>query len=186
MVRPTPALDAHATTGRVASTTPTATASLNALMAELLTWLAKRHAETPPDVAARERLAVLRVLRECPDGLPGAADVAGWMALLAQARSAGSSAPRGLRRAVAHLRAFQHAPSARVAAGGVSGVRAARRQLEQELEGLPGSLQRAVREALDRGDADGQHELAAAALLAARGWREDQHARAERGEGVRL
>src|SRR4051794_29072224 len=74
---------------------------------ELLPWLAERHAETPLKVAGRERLAVLRVLRECPEGLPDAVDETGWAELLARARSAGCSPPRWLRRAVAHLRAFQ-------------------------------------------------------------------------------
>src|SRR3954469_3173118 len=106
-------------------------------MRELLTWLAERHVETPPEVAARERLAVLRVLRECPEGLPDTADDAVWGALLTRARSAGSSPPRWLRRAVVHLRAFQ----ARDAGAGPSvpagGAGLVRRELESELEGLP-------------------------------------------------
>src|SRR4051812_14740088 len=169
MVRPTTAVDAYASTGPGASGTPTAAASVNAFTAELLTWLAERHADTPPEVAARERLAILRVLRECPDGLPAGADDAGWATLLTQARSAGSSPPRWLQRAIGHLRAFRRVSGARPAAGITGGNGIARRELERELEGLPGSLQRAVREALDRGDAGGEQGLGAAAALAARG-----------------
>src|SRR5436190_13508670 len=109
MVTPTMAADAYASRGPLAPTTPIAAASVNAFTGELLAWLAERHAKTPPEVAARERLALLRVLRECPDGLPSAVDDAAWAALLAQARAAGSSPPGWLRRALAHLRAFQRA-----------------------------------------------------------------------------
>src|SRR4051794_38548175 len=113
-------------------------------MRELLAWLAERHAETPPEVAARERLAVLRVLRECPEGVPDTADDVGWVELLARARSAGSSPPRWLRRAVAHLRAFQTRDVGAVPSVlGSAGL--ARRELESELEGLPRSLQQVVR-----------------------------------------
>src|SRR3954466_236610 len=114
MVKPPTAVDAYASTGRGAQATPTAAASVNAFTAELLTWLAERHAETPPEVAARERLAVLRVLRECVGGLPAIGDDGAWAALLAQVRSTGSSPPRWLRRAIAHLRAFQRTSGARL------------------------------------------------------------------------
>src|SRR3954471_8294446 len=171
MVKPPTAVDAYASTGRGAQATPTAAASVNAFTAELLTWLAERHAETPPEVAARERLAVLRVLRECPEGLPDTADDAVWGALLTRARSAGSSPPRWLRRAVVHLRAFQ----ARDAGAGpsVASASLARDELESELEGLPASLQGEVREALERREGSDEYELAASALAAARAWRED-------------
>ena len=67
------------------------------------------------------------------------------------------------------------------------GAGVARRELEAELEGLPGSLQSAVRGALDGcGASVADDALSAAAVGAARGWREDQHARAAGGEGVRL
>jgi len=154
---------------------------------EVLMWLGERHAGTSPAVAARERLAVLRLVRECPEGLPAAGDDGEWAALLARARAAGCSPPRWLRRGVALLRAFQGREPRRAPA--VVGAGVARRELEAELEGLPGSLRLAVRGALDGVGAAAEAEadaLAAAAVGAARGWREDQHARAAGGEGVRL
>src|SRR4051794_40321326 len=126
MVSRTMAVDAHTSKSSDTSATPTTAASGNAVTGELLAWLAERHAKTPLEVAARERLAVLRVLRECPEGLPGAGDDAGWAALLVRARSAGSSPPRWLRRAVAHLRAFE-AREAPVVGTAVVGAGLARR-----------------------------------------------------------
>lgn len=137
-------------------------------MHELLAWLAERQAATLPAVAARERLAALRLLRECPDGLPAAGDDAGWAALLARARAAGGSPPAWLRRGLRLLRAFQRdqVPAAAtltiVEGGGVRG------EIERELEGLPGSLERAVRDALDRAPPGDEDELGAAVLVAAR------------------
>src|SRR3954447_19918913 len=136
------------------------------ITSELLGWLAQRHADVPPPVAARERLAVLRVLRECSDGLPADVDDAAWAAVLARARSAGSSPPRWLRRAVNHLRAFQARDAH--AAPSVASASLARNELESELEGLPASLQGEVREALERREGSDEHELAASALAAAR------------------